>query len=171
MTAYVITAGSCRDYPSSTSVAGVPPTPRLLTTSLVVLVAFLAGCRGEESPPGADAPSPTTPPPTTVGVDATSTELARRPHILVLTATGTAKIDKFTYVLDGNTTEGRVTRLPWRQSVDVPADGRRHEWSLTVEYRQGSVELAGILNGQVLTDSRGYSTGTGTASISGSVLG
>ncbi|ROT34083.1 hypothetical protein EF879_04245 [Micromonospora sp. HM5-17] len=151
------------------------PAARPLTAGLVVLVALLAGCGADDSPPGAD-PSAAVPPASatataSAAVDATSTEAARQPHILVLTATGKATIDKFTYVLDGRATEGGPVRLPWRQSVDVPADGRTHEWSLTIEYRRGNVELVGMFNGQVLTRTNGRSTGTGTVSISGSVLG
>jgi hypothetical protein len=143
---------------------------RPLAAGTVLLIALLAGCDKDPAPPVAGAPTPaaTTADP---AVDATSTAPARQPHTLVLTAAGDARIDSFTYVLDGRATDGRSVRLPWRQSVDVPADGRRHEWSLTVKYRQGDVSLVGIFNGQVLTTSEGSSSGTGTTNISGSVLG
>ncbi|MBE1491442.1 hypothetical protein [Plantactinospora soyae] len=142
---------------------------RSLAAGAVLLTALVAGCDNGPAP-STGSPTPTV---TTAGpvVDATSTAPARQPHTLVLTATGDARIDSFTYVLDGQATEGRSVRLPWRQSVDVPADGRRHEWSLLVKYRQGDVSLVGIFNGQVLTTSRGSSSGSGTANISGSVLG
>ncbi|MFC6016254.1 hypothetical protein ACFP2T_08595 [Plantactinospora solaniradicis] len=143
---------------------------RPLAAGTVLLIAVLAGCDDSPAPSGAGSPAPAS---TTTGpaIDATSTAPARQPHILVLTATGDARIDSFTYVLDGKATDGRSARLPWRQSVDVPADGRRHEWSLTVKFRQGDVSLVGMFNGRVQTTSQGSSSGTGTANIGGSVLG
>lgn len=140
---------------------------RPVPVSILVLTAVLAGCGNspEASPP------PTTPPATTAAVDAATTEPARQPHKLVLTATGKASIQSFTYTLDGKATEGGAAKLPWRVSVDVPADGKRHEWSLTVTYRKGNIDLMGMFNGKVQTTSRGASSGEGTGGISGSVLG
>ncbi|MEJ3747666.1 hypothetical protein WEI85_30790 [Actinomycetes bacterium KLBMP 9797] len=104
-------------------------------------------------------------------MDAASTAPARQPHILVLTATGTGTVDTFTYVIDGQETKGRAVRLPWRQSVDIPADGRRHEYRLTVRFRTGTVDLVAIFNGQEVARSRGSTSGKGDASVGGNVLG
>ncbi|GLI00776.1 hypothetical protein [Phytohabitans aurantiacus] len=140
---------------------------RPLPVGILVLTAALAGCGGS---PEASSPSPT-PPATTAVVDAATTEPARQPHTLVLTATGKATIVSFTYTLDGKATEGGSAKLPWRVSVDVPADGKRHEWSLRITYRKGNVDLMAMFNGKVQTSSRGASSGEGTGGISGSVLG
>ncbi|MEH1124360.1 hypothetical protein [Micromonospora sp. CPCC 206061] len=140
---------------------------RPLPVGILVLTAVLAGCADS---PQASSP-PRTPPATTAAVDAATTEPARQPHKLVLTATGKATIQSFTYTLDGKATEGGAAKLPWRVSVDVPADGKRHEWSLKITYRKGNIDLMGMFNGKVQTTSRGMSSGEGTGGISGSVLG
>lgn len=138
---------------------------RPLPAGILVLTAALAGCADRPKPP------PAAPPATTTIVDAATTEPARQPHKLVLTATGKASIQSFTYTLDGKATKGGAARLPWRVSVDVPADGKRHEWSVTITYRKGNVDLMATFNGKVLTTAKGNSTGEGTGGISGSVLG
>jgi hypothetical protein len=139
--------------------------------TLTVGVIVMTGCGGDSEAPEAGAGEPT-PAPATTAVDAASPTPARQPHSLVLTAEGKATIDSFTYVLDGKTTRGRSARLPWRQSLDIPADGKRHEWSLTVNFRNGGVDLIAFFNGQEFTRSSGFTSGgRGDASISGSVQG
>jgi hypothetical protein len=141
--------------------------------TLTVSVIVMTGCAGDSDAPQAGGGEPTpTPAPATTAVDAASATPARQPHSLVLTAEGTGAIDSFTYVLDGKTTRGRKARMPWRQSLDIPADGKRHEWSLTVDFRNGGVDLVAFFNGQEFTRSSGSTSGgTGHVSISGSVQG
>jgi hypothetical protein len=57
--------------------------------------------------------------------------------------------------------------------VEVPADGRRHAWSLTLKHRSGKVELVAIFDGAVTGQTRGQVSGggTGTASVGGDVRG
>ncbi|GAA3758633.1 hypothetical protein GCM10022225_50050 [Plantactinospora mayteni] len=141
---------------------------RSLAAGTVLLTALVAGCDDGGAAPGTDSPAPA-PATGNPGLDPTSTAPERQPHSLVLTATGDARIDSFSYVLDGRATHGESVRLPWRQAVEVPADGERHEWSLTVKYQDGEVELVAVLNGQRLTTGRG--SGSGTVSVNGSVEG
>ena len=81
-------------------------------------------------------------------------------------------VSSVTYVLDGGRTTERSVSLPWRKVVDVPADGKRHSWSLTMKHRSGRVELVAIFDGAVTGQTRGQvSGGTGTASVGGNVRG
>lgn len=141
---------------------------RPLAAGILVSTAALAGCGGNSESPQAAPPATVTATPT---VDAATTAPARQPHKLVLTATGKASIQSFTYTLDGVATDGGPARLPWRVSIDVPADGKRHEWSLTITYQKGNIDMMAMLNGRVLTTSQGSSSGNGTGAVSGSVLG
>jgi hypothetical protein len=96
---------------------------------------------------------------------------ARQPHILVFTATGTAALDSVTYVVDGRSVTAPGAALPWRVSVDVPADGAMHNYSVTVLSHHGSVDILAILDGTVTGSSAGSSSGTGTVQLSGSLAG
>jgi hypothetical protein len=143
--------------------------------ALAAVALLVAGCGDTPTDRPAGAPSSVAAP-IDGSVDAASPSAsastpARQPHILVFTATGTATVRSLTYVLDGKSTTVRSARLPWRLSVDVPVDGLRHEWSLTVVHGKGRVEALGIFNGQVTGRSVGSGSGTGTVSVGGSVLG
>ncbi|WP_158553909.1 hypothetical protein [Micromonospora deserti] len=148
------------------------PAARPLTAGMIVLAALLAGCGDPPDVSEEDAPaSVATSTSSSAASEAASTAPARQPHRLVLTATGTARVDTLSFVLDGQATDGRSVRLPWRRSVDVPADGKPHEWSLTVTYRKGDVDLVAIFNDRVVARGSGSSSGTGTANVGGSVRG
>lgn len=148
----------------------MPPIARLVTAA-AALVVLAAGCGGNADEPPATAAAPSTTAPATSAPPSPSAPATRQPHILVFTATGTARLTSVTYELDGKPTKLGAQKLPLRLSVDVPSDGLRHEWSLTVEHGKGNVELRAIFNGKVVGTSRGSTTGTGTASAGGSVLG
>ncbi|MEU6207356.1 hypothetical protein ABZ814_27645 [Micromonospora musae] len=144
------------------------PAARSLAAILTALTVLVAGCGTSGSPTAGSPPASagTTPP-----VDGGRAAPSRQPHTLQLIATGDAKIDSFSYVIDGESTEGQSVRLPWRQSVQVPADGKPHEWSLTVRFRDGDVQLAATGDGSPLTMSAAGGSGSGTVSINGSLHG
>jgi hypothetical protein len=148
----------------------MPPIARLVpVAALVVLLA--TGCADtSDEPPGA-APPPDSASSAPPSPSASPTPAAREPHILVLTATGNARVTSFTYLLDGKSTKVDGVKLPWRMSVDVPADGLRHEWRVVVEHGAGNMEVRAIFNGNVVGTARGGGSGTGTVSTSGWVLG
>ncbi|MGQ0840555.1 hypothetical protein [Actinokineospora sp.] len=144
--------------------------PRRSAAGIAALAAVLAGCGTVQgSPTGSDAVISTIGTRSTTAAPTTTSSVppAREPRILVFTATGTAKVDSITYVLDGQTYEEQAVTLPWRKSLTVPVDGGRHEWSLTMKHRAGTVEILSILDGKVLTTGYGSGTGTGTASLGG----
>jgi hypothetical protein len=137
-----------------------------------VVVLLAAGCGDNlDEPPAAapDTPSAAAPSPSASPVP--STPAAREPHILVITATGTAPVTSLTYKLDDKSTKVGRLKLPWRISIDVPSDGLRHEWGVTLTHGKGNVEVRAIFNGSVVGTTRGSTSGTGTAGTSGSVLG
>ena len=145
--------------------------PLLLATALPVTATV--ACGGAEPPVG--TPTPAGPASTTAStapaaeISASSGPPAREPHILVFTAEGTATVDSLTYVVDGETVRERSVSLPWRKSLTVPADGRVREWQLTARIRAGDVRLVAYLDGRVSTQSGAGGTGSGTASLAGSI--
>jgi hypothetical protein len=145
--------------------------PLLLATALPVTGAV--ACGGAE--PSTGTPTPAGPASTAAstapapGISASSGLPARDPHTLVFTAEGTATVDSLTYVVDGETVRERSVSLPWRKSLTVPADGRVREWRLTARIRGGDVALVAYLDGRVSTRSMAGGTGTGTASLAGSI--
>jgi len=148
----------------------MPPIVRLIPLAAAIVL-LAAGCGGGfEDEPDAEAPPPS-PSTATSAATPAQTPAARQPHILVFTATGTAPITTLTYELDGKSTKVGARKLPWRQQVDVPADGVRHEWKVTMTHGSGRVEVRAIFNGTVVGTTQGRTSGTGTASASGSVLG
>ncbi|MGN9908523.1 hypothetical protein ACTMTJ_13355 [Phytohabitans sp. LJ34] len=149
----------------------MPPIARLVPTAAAVVL-LAAGCGGDdagEPPAAADPPSVAASSPSASA--APSTPAARQPHILVVTATGTARVTSLTYALDGKPTKVNTVKLPWRMSIDVPSDGLRHTWRVEVIHGKGNVDVRAIFNGQVVGTARGSTSGVGTASASGSVLG
>lgn len=144
--------------------------PLLLTTALPLTAA--AACGGAAPSPGAstssDPAAATSTAPATES-SASSGEPVREPHILVFTAEGTATVDSLDYVVDGETVRERSVSLPWRKSLTFPADGRVREWQLTARIRGGDVKLVAYLDGRVSTQSRAGGTGSGTASLAGSI--
>jgi hypothetical protein len=139
------------------------------------LIATLAGCAGDAAPSADPAPSGGATPGATASATATvapsPTVALREPHSLVFSATGTAAVTSVTFELDDHKATRRSVSLPWRETVDVPADGKLHRWSLTMKHRSGRVELVAIFDGAVTGQTRGRTSGTGTASVGGSVRG
>jgi hypothetical protein len=138
-----------------------------------LLLVVLTGCghsRGDGSEPGVSSA-----PPTPVTVPATSASVPdRQPHTLVLNATGTGKVLAMTYTLDKKVVRRGAVKLPWRESITVPADGRPHSWTLEVEFTGGgNVSLAAIFNGQVAAKggSAGSGNARGSATVGGTVNG
>jgi hypothetical protein len=135
-----------------------------------LLVAALAGCGGTAAPSAEPSPAPSASAP--VAPSPSPSVALREPHNLVLTATGTAAVTSVTYELDGRKSTQRSVSLPWRKVVEVPADGKRHKWSLTMKHRSGRVELVAIFDGTVTGQASGrVRGGTGTASVGGSLRG
>lgn len=150
----------------------MPPIARLVPAAAALALLLTTGCGDTSDEPPATAQAPTTSPAPSPTASATpSAPATRQPHILVFTATGTASVTSVTYKLDDTSTKLGARKLPLRLSVDVPSDGLRHEWSLTITHGKGDVELRAIFNGKVVGTSRGSTSGTGTASAGGSVLG
>ncbi|GAB7038719.1 MULTISPECIES: hypothetical protein [Catenuloplanes] len=145
---------------------------RRLGCGATLVAVLLAGCgdTGEPAAPrpgtsafGTSAPSAVpSPPPSVAGA---------APRILMFTVEGDAEIISIVRELDGErTTEGPVSP-PWRGTVEVPADGRPHRWSLTLTHGSGRAELVATLDGAVAGQTRGAGTGEGTLRVSGSVDG
>jgi len=133
---------------------------------LLVITAVLAGCGGNPAPPPRETPS-SSPPPV-----AEKTVAAKEPHSLVYSATGTAAVTSITYELDGQPTTLRSVKLPWRKVLEIPADGKRHDWRVAINHRDGRAELIAIFDGSVVGRSAGQvSGGSGTVSASGNVRG
>ncbi|MET0424819.1 MAG: hypothetical protein ABW046_13135, partial [Actinoplanes sp.] len=114
---------------------------------------LLAGCAGDVAAPQEAPPSPVVV--ATSSPSPSPTVTLREPHSLVLNATGTAAVTSVTYELDGRKTTDKSVSLPWRKVVEVPADGKRHVWSLSLKHRSGKVELVAIFDGTVTGQTRG----------------
>jgi hypothetical protein len=133
------------------------------------MAVLLTGCGEDAAPPGPAAPASAA---ASAAAPSPSPSVAlREPHSLVFSATGTAAISSVTYEFDGRKTTERSVSLPWRKVVDVPADGKRHSWNLTVKHRSGRVELVAFFDGAVTGETKGQTDGTGTASVGGDVIG
>jgi hypothetical protein len=125
----------------------------------VLLIATLAGCGGNSSPPPGRAAT-TAPFPSVA------------PHGLVFKATGTANVTSATYELDGARTTQKSIKLPFQKAVDIPADGRWHKWSLTMTHGSGRVDLTATVDGALAGQSTGQADGgTGTVSVEGGLQG
>ncbi len=133
----------------------------------VALLAALTACSGSPAP--APAPSSSSAAPVKEQVP------DRQPHTLVLNATGSGSLKQITYTLDGVTKETGQVKMPWRQSLTVPADGKPHQWTLEITYSgaSGQVDMYSVVDGKesVHTASGGHGNVTGSASIGGSVEG
>ena len=135
----------------------------------VLLIASLAGCGGNAEPAG-EAPSPTAHTGTIVVSPLPSPPAA--PHTLVFKATGTAAVTSVVYELDGAKTTEKSVKLPYRKAVQIPADGKRHTWSLTMKQGSGRVDLTATVDGVTAGRSSGQADGgTGTVSVDGELRG
>lgn len=145
------------------------------TIACGLLLVALAGCgenpeTGSNSGAASASPTPSNVPSSSAAVP------DRQPHTLVLSATGSSRVTSMKYTLDGRVVQRGAVKLPWRESVTVPADGRPHSWSLEVEYRgKGGVKLVAIFDGRVVAQSAGGGSGSGSfsggASVNGTVNG
>jgi hypothetical protein len=123
--------------------------------TLGLLLIALAGC----------GPSQETTPP---GQRSSTTTPEQEAHSLVLTATGTAQVTSLTYTLDGRVVRTGPATLPWEETVDIPADGRKRTWALEAEFGPGDVTLVATVDGQLLSQSSGGGDGpNGNVSIDG----
>jgi hypothetical protein len=142
-----------------------------LTAGSVLMIVSLSGCAGDAEPAAPASPAPDVVA-SSSPVSASPTVALREPHSLVYSATGTAPVTSVTYELDGVKTTERSVTLPWRKAVDVPADGKRHTWSLKLKHRSGRVELVAIFDGSVVGQTGGQvSGGTGNAEVGGDLRG
>src|SRR5205823_3153414 len=122
------------------------------------------------TPPHTPTPIPT-PTPTTAPRPAPTSVAVRQPNSLVLTATGDAGIKSITYVVDGHTVTVSSVHLPWRVTLNVPANGAKHTYSATIVTASGDVKLLAIVNGAVQSTSSGGGTGSGTVDVVGDFVG
>jgi hypothetical protein len=148
------------------------------TVVIALLAAGLLTACGESKPPATSAPSAdstqsssSTPPQTSAPTATTPTKppTPEKKYLLELEAKGTARITLLTFTMDGKTTQQKSVKLPWRKAVDVPAGN--HEWKLTMKYGNGTVFAVSKVDGQVLTQTAGSSSGgssNSSAELSGS---
>ncbi|WP_326835623.1 hypothetical protein VSH64_11945 [Amycolatopsis rhabdoformis] len=132
------------------------------------LLAALTAC-GSDSAPAASQPSSSAaaPSPSAPAPPSTSASVPdREPHTLVLNATGEGQLTQIKYTLDGEEKQTGAVKLPWRQSLTVPADGKPHQWTLEISYAggtKGTVDMFSIVDGK-----EGIHTGAGSAGSPGS---
>ncbi|GAB7051815.1 hypothetical protein JCM9534A_69410 [Catenuloplanes indicus JCM 9534] len=136
------------------------------------MAVLLAGCAGTggtgtggAGTGGAGTGGPASPVPSAVVVPSSPAAA----HSLVITAEGDAEIISIVYELDGETSTEGPASLPWRKTVEVPADGRPHRWSLTLTHGSGRATLVATFDGAPAGRSQGAGTGQGTLRVSGSV--
>ncbi|HEY4452974.1 MAG TPA: hypothetical protein VGN81_01580 [Pseudonocardiaceae bacterium] len=133
-------------------------------------IASLAGCGHADQP--ANPPATTAAATTTTAPSTLSAPQTRQPHIMQFSATGSAKITAIRYTIDGQNTTLAATPLPWNQSLNIPADGAHHNYEVDLDYRDGSVVIDAVLDGQTVGSSNGSTSGgSGTAQLDGSFLG
>lgn len=147
----------------------------------VLLTGVLGGCGGDPGGgPGASGTPPTSPASTVATTTTvasapatTSATTLREPHILVLSATGTATIESLTYTLDREQVTLRSVRPPWRETLTVQPDGAWHDWNLSVRHGAGNLRLVATFDGKVVAVGEGAvsGTGTGSANLSGRFRG
>jgi hypothetical protein len=130
----------------------------MIRTAVVALLgaSLLTAC-GEPAPPA-----------TPTGSAAPST--SQKQHVLELDVTGTATLSSLTFTLDGKASEEKAVTPPWRKTVEVPYGTGRHEWKLTMQHSGGSIAATATVDGKLVTQTAGSSSGgtTNTANLSGS---
>jgi hypothetical protein len=144
-------------------------TRRVLAVSaaFAVLPVALAACG---STPAPAAPSSSAPPPKPSS-SAPPKVPDREPHTLVLNATGSGDITTIKYSLDGAEKQTGAVKLPWRESLTVPADGKPHNWTLEIDYSgtgKGGIDMFAVFDGKEAGRSGAGSAGSGDAHVSGS---
>lgn len=146
---------------------------RKTAAACAVLLAAATGCAPHADPGATPKATPSHPATSTPAGKATVPD--REPRTLVLKATGNARVTSVKYTLDRKVRRKGKVKLPWRQPVTVPVDGKPHSWTLVVKFTgTGHVNLTAILDGRVVAvgGSAGSGSGvTGSAGVSGSVSG
>ncbi|WP_406633058.1 hypothetical protein [Amycolatopsis sp. WGS_07] len=147
---------------------------RTAAWTAIAPVVVLTACSGSPAP----APAPPAPAPSSSSAAPVKEPVPdRQPHTLVLNATGSGSLKQVTYTLDGAAKETGPVKMPWRQSLTVPADGKPHQWTLEITYSgaSGQVEMYSVVDGKESAHSASGGSGsgnlTGSASIGGSVQG
>lgn len=109
---------------------------------------------------GESAPPPGTPP----------SSAATQQHQLELEVTGTATLSSLVFTLDGQSSEEKDIKPPWRKTVTVPYGTGRHEWKLTMQHSGGTLSATATVDGKLVTRTGGSSSGgtTNTANLTGS---
>ncbi|MBB4683387.1 hypothetical protein [Amycolatopsis jiangsuensis] len=136
----------------------------------VALSALLAGCSATPDP----APAPPAPSPSSSAAPSSEPVPDRQPHTLVLNADGSGALKEIVYTLDGTTKQTGTVRLPWRQSITVPADGKAHQWTLEISYSgsgANSIELYSVFDGKESVHTGAAGGGSGNTQLSSSVGG
>ncbi|MGW4488229.1 hypothetical protein ACWEOE_30815 [Amycolatopsis sp. NPDC004368] len=131
------------------------------------LLAVLTACGSDPAPaaqpPKTSAPASSSPAPPSTSVP------DREPHTLVLNATGEGQLTQIKYTLDGEAKQTGEVKLPWRQSLTVPADGKPHQWTLEISYSGGTKGTVGTVDMFSIVDGKeGIHTGAGSAGSPGS---
>lgn len=137
----------------------------MIRTVVVALVAagLLSAC-GESAPPATF-----TPPGATEPAQETKQQEAKL-HVLEIEVTGTATITTLTFTLDGKTSEEKNVTLPWRKRIEIPYGTGRHEYNVAMQRGAGKVFATASVDGKLVTQTSGQSSGGGTATsnLSGS---
>ena len=132
--------------------------------------ASLVGCGNAVQP--ATPSTSTSAKPTTTAPSTLSAPKTKQPHIMDFTASGTATITSISYTVDGQTAKLAATPLPWHQSLNIPADGAKHNYEVDLYYRDGNVALNADVDGQNVGATNGSTSGgSGDAQLSGDFLG
>ncbi|RSM69635.1 hypothetical protein DMH04_45775 [Kibdelosporangium aridum] len=129
------------------------------TVVVALVVAGLLTACGESAPPATSTPP-----------GATEPAQETKQHVLELEVTGTATITTLTFTLDGKASEEKNVTLPWRKRIEIPYGTGRHEYNLAMQRGAGKVFATATVDGKLVTQTGGNSSGGGTATsnLSGS---
>ncbi|GAA3562579.1 hypothetical protein GCM10022222_52840 [Amycolatopsis ultiminotia] len=92
----------------------------------------------------------------------------------MLNADGSGALKQIVYTVDGTTKQTGSVKLPWRQSITVPADGKAHQWTLEISYSgsgANSIELYSVFDGKESVHTGAAGSGSGNTELSSSVGG
>jgi predicted component of type VI protein secretion system len=92
------------------------------------------------------------------------------PRVLELEVTGTATLTSLTFTLDGQASEEKQVKLPWRKTVSVQTGDRQHDWELAMRHSGGDLYATAKVDGKLLTQTAGSGSpgSDNTANLSGS---
>ncbi|WP_326560742.1 hypothetical protein [Micromonospora sp. NBC_01796] len=140
-----------------------PATARLAVS--ILLLAAVAGCTDtspETRAPG--APASATDAPLEPSIQATSAP-SREAHTLVLSMTGTARLENVSYEVNGEAVEEKAAKLPWEKTFRIESGS----WKLVVRHGSGDVRAVATVDGKLFTQGAGGGDGTGQLQLSGSI--